>query len=113
TGARDRTAPVNVSVGGDDDDLHVVRFHARERHTNGSRYRWSTGQSFVVLPHVPVDARALTITMSSGGRPETALAPDVEVALDDEVLGTVSVVETPEPYVFALPPDLVARLAAD
>jgi hypothetical protein len=104
--------PVDLVIGGNEDDLHVVRFHARERHADGSLYRWTTAQSFVVLPHVPAGARELTLVMNAGGRPDSAPAPVVEVAIDEQPLGTVIVTGVAAEYSFALPEELVATLAA-
>ncbi len=113
TGSAVERGPVDLAIGGDTDDLHVVRFHARERHADGSLYRWTMAQSFIVLPYVPADTHELTVWMNAGGRPPSAPAPVVEVALDDQPLGTVTVTGTTEAFSFALPDDLAAALAAD
>lgn len=110
-GIESRTGPFDLQIGGDADDLHVVRFHARETHADGTRYRWSTAQSFLVLPYVPDDARTLTIWMNRGGRPASAPPADVEVALDDHVLGTVRVDDATAPHELELPAALVESLA--
>lgn len=112
TGAPREAGPIDLDIGGDTDDLHVVRFHARERHADGTRYRWTGSQSFVLLPRVPAGAVTLTITMSSGGRPASAPPAEVEVALDDRVLGTVVAGESLQSFAFDLPADHVETLAA-
>ena len=48
----------------------------------------------------------------SGGRPASVAAPIVEVALDDEVIGTATPIDEVRPYTLAIPPALAARLAA-
>jgi hypothetical protein len=104
--------PIDLQIGGAD-DLNVVRFHARERNAaDGLVYRWTGPQSFILLMGLPPAARELTVWMSDGGRPASAPPALVEVALDDEVLGTTTVTGTVQPYSFALPPALVERLAA-
>ncbi len=94
------------------DDLNVVRFHAREQRSDGRRYRWTMGQSFVALLGVPATATQVVVWMSSGGRPSQAPAPVVEVALDDQVLGTATAVDAVQPYTFPVPRDLAERAAA-
>jgi hypothetical protein len=109
--AQAQSATIDLQIGALD-DLNVVRFHAREQRSDGLRYRWTTGQSFVALPGVPATATQITVWMSSGGRPSQAPAPVVEVALDDQVLGTATPTDDVRPYTFALPPALAARAAA-
>ncbi len=93
------------------DDLNVVRFHARERRDDlNLSYRWTTGQSFVVLGQLPPEPRRVTIWMSSGGRPAQAATPVVEAALDDEPIGTAVPVDEVRPYTFDVPADLARRL---
>jgi 4-amino-4-deoxy-L-arabinose transferase-like glycosyltransferase len=101
--------PLNIPVG-KDDDLNVVRFHARER-MDDTPYRWSGPQSFILLLGIPADARRISLWMSNGGRPATAGPAAVEVALDDNILGTVTVGRTVSEYTVELPPTLAARAA--
>jgi hypothetical protein len=104
--------PIDLQIGGAD-DLNVVRFHARERNdAEGLVYRWTGPQSFLLLMGLHPAARELTIWMGDGGRPAGVAPAMVEVALDDEVLGSVSVSGAVQPFTFALPPPLVERLAA-
>lgn len=102
--------PVDVQLGAFD-DLNVVRFHARERRGDLD-FRWSGVQSFVVLPRLDPATRELTIWMGNGGRPAAAPPADVEVALDNEVIGSVTVGDNIEAFSFALPAPLVERLAS-
>ena len=103
--------PIDLQIGGAD-DLNVVRFHARERNdADGLVYRWTGPQSFILLAGLHPAARELTLWMSHGGRPASAPSAVVEVALDDEVLGTATATDSLQPFTFALPPALVARLA--
>jgi hypothetical protein len=104
--------PLDVRIGVLD-DLNVLRFYARERRGDtGELFRWTTGQSFVLLLGMPPSTTEVVVWMSSGGRPARAPAPAVEVALDDRVLGTATPDDAVRPYRFPVPPDLVARLAA-
>ncbi|MEO8480721.1 MAG: glycosyltransferase family 39 protein [Acidobacteriota bacterium] len=105
-------ATIDLQIGGLD-DLNVVRFHARERRADtGLKYRWSGGQSFVILLGLPADARELIVWMSSGGRPAQAPPPVVQFALDDEDIGQATAGEDVQPHVLTLPAGLAARLAA-
>jgi 4-amino-4-deoxy-L-arabinose transferase-like glycosyltransferase len=111
TGAPQAPGPIDLQIGGAD-DLNVVRFHARERNdADGLVYRWTGPQSFILLGALHPAARDLTVWMSHGGRPASAPPAVVEVALDDEVLGTVTVTGVVQPFTFALPTALVERLA--
>ena len=69
------------------DDLHVVRFHAKERHQNQTTFRWSRDVSYVSLLVGAPDASLLTLWMSDGGRPAQAGPTQVKVTLDDQPLG--------------------------
>jgi hypothetical protein len=103
--------PIDVRIGGND-DLNVVRFHARERSDEVGAYRWTGPQSFIVLTGLAPAARELTLWMSHGGRPASAPPAVVEVALGDDVIGNVSVTEEMAPHTLPLPTALVERLAA-
>jgi len=100
--------PFDLDVGVND-DLHVVRFHAKEQ-TEGRSFRWSRARSFVSVTTVPADSRELVLWMSDGGRPPAVDRADVTVALDNEVLGTVRVDTGFKPYVLPIPPSLAERL---
>jgi hypothetical protein len=66
----------------------------------------------VLLQGMSPDARELTIWMSNGGRPRNAPPATVEVSLDNQLLGNATPVDPLRPYSFALPADLVQRIAA-
>jgi hypothetical protein len=93
------------------DDLHVVRFHAKEE-ADGRTIRWSQRQSFVAITTVTPGTREVVLTMSSGGRPPGAPPADVEVSLDDRALGTIHVEDGFRPYTLPIPAELAAKLAA-
>jgi hypothetical protein len=92
------------------DDLHVVRFHAKEE-ADGRSIRWSQRQSFITVPAIDPDMRQLVLVMSSGGRPEAAAAADVAVHLNDRLLGTVRVRDGFRSYAFDIPAELAAAAA--
>lgn len=93
------------------DDLHTVRFHAKERHgSSGTSFRWTRDESYItVLP--PERPRRVTLWLSAGGRPQAAPPPVVQVYLNDRLLGSVMTDEPFRPYHFNLPPDLAEDLA--
>lgn len=97
---------------GEMDDLHVVRFHAKERHAVGYSYRWTRDVSYVSVLGMTPDARTVTLWLSDGGRPATAPRASVSVSLDEQLLGEVMVDEGLKPYTLAIPPDVAAAAAA-
>ena len=96
---------------GQADDLHVVRFHAKET-ADGRSMRWSQDQSFVSVTTLPPDAREVVLTMSSGGRPANTPPADVSVFFNEQPLGTARVSDGFRPYTFALPREVAAGAAA-
>ena len=100
--------PFDLDVGLND-DLHVVRFHAKEQ-TEGHSFRWSRTRSIVSVTGVRADSRAIVLSMSDGGRPAAAPPADVTATLDGERLGTVRVDTGFKPYVLPIPPALAERL---
>lgn len=97
---------------GDRDDLHVVRFHAKERDPQSGRtFRWTRDVSYVSLLNVTAETRALTLWMSDGRRPAALPRAIVEVALDDQVIGSATVGPDVQEYTFAVPPSVAAAAA--
>jgi hypothetical protein len=94
------------------DDLHVLRFHARE-FASGETMRWSQEQSMVSVTTMGPDAREVVLVMSNGGRPRSLPPADVSVALNGQPLGTVRVTEGFHPYTFAIPSDLAAAATSN
>ena len=101
--------PFDLDVGVND-DLHVVRFHAKEQ-TDGRSFRWTRARSLVSVTSVRPDSREIVLWMSDGGRPPAADRADVTVALDNEVLGTVRVDHGFKPYTLPIAPALAERLS--
>ncbi len=97
---------------GTNDDLHVLRFHAKETSSEGRTFRWTRATSYIAVTTLPPDAREVTVTMSNGGRPAGAAPAVVEVYLHGQLLGRAAPTGDFEPYGFAIPPALAARAAA-
>jgi hypothetical protein len=95
---------------GVNDDLHVVRFHAKEE-SEGRSFRWSRERSLVSVTNFQSGNREIVLSMSDGGRPAAVAPADVAVALDGQALGTLQVTTGFKPYAFAIPPALAERLA--
>lgn len=93
------------------DDLHVLRFHAKER-TEGRTFRWTRATSYVSVTTVPPNAREVTLEMSDGGRPTAVPPAAVGVYLHGQLLGTIRVGHGFHPYSLPIPADLAARATA-
>jgi hypothetical protein len=96
---------------GVNDDLHVLRFHAKEQ-TDGRTFRWTGATSYVSVTTIPPGARELTLVLGDGGRPPAAPAAQVTVYLHNQQLGTLTVKGPFQPYAIPVPADLVARASA-
>jgi hypothetical protein len=106
---------------GTQDDLHVLRFHAKE--TSGGRsFRWSRDTSYISLALLPAASRQVTVWMDAGGRPPAAPPAQVTLSLQfgfgadqaprvDRTLGAVHVGDGVRPYTFEIPGDLAAAAA--
>ncbi len=103
-----RTFDLDVGVR---DDLHVLRFYAKEE-SGGRTFRWTRARSFVSVTVIQPDSRELIIWMNNGGRPQNVPPADVTVSLHGQALGTVRVANGFAPYTFQIPPELAARAAA-
>jgi hypothetical protein len=103
------TAGATLDVG-IDDDLNVIRFHAKEQ-TEGHTFRWSQKQSFLVVTRLRAADRTIALWLSDGGRPAAAPPADVTVLIGDRVLGSIHVKGGFKEYDIAIPPDRAA--AAD
>ncbi len=101
--------PTSVDVGAAD-DLHVLRFHAKEQDRRGT-YRWSRDVSYLMLSGIDGDATALVLWMDSGGRPKAAPPADVEISIGETVIGRVRVEGGGGTYTLPIPPDLAERAA--
>jgi hypothetical protein len=108
--------PVNEDSGFDldigvRDDLHVVRFHAKEV-SEGHTFRWTGAQSYVSITRLLPSSRELTLWLSNGGRPPAAGPGQITVFLQGEMVGSAVVDSGFRPYTFVIPSDLAARAAA-
>jgi len=90
------------------DDLHVLRFNAKET-TDGRTVRWTGPQSLVAVPGMTGAEREVSLVMHDGGRPIKAPPAHVEVFLNDVRLGDADIRPGFRTYRFAIP----AGVAAD
>lgn len=103
-------APAEFDVGVND-DLNVIRFHAKEQ-AGGRTFRWTQAQSFLVLNRIDAGDRTIALWMHDGGRPAAAPPADVTVLLGERVLGTVRVSGTGfAEYDVAIPADAAVAAA--
>jgi hypothetical protein len=93
------------------DDLHVLRFHAKEE-TSGRSFRWTRATSYVAVTVMQPTSREVTLWMSNGGRPARVDPAEVAVYLHSQQLGSVRVADGFAPYRFSIPPELASRAAA-
>ena len=111
TGSRARTPELWFDLDvGLRDDLHVLRFHAKE-FASGETMRWSQEQSVVGVTAIGPNVTAVVLTMSNGGRPPGVPPADVAVSLNGRPLGTAHVVDGFHPYSFAIPADVASAAA--
>jgi len=97
---------------GTNDDLHVLRFHAREQ-SEGRTFRWTQGTSFLSVTTIPPGAGELTLVLNDGGRPPAAVPARVDVFFHNQRLGAIAVTAGGfRPYALPVPPDLAGRAAA-
>ena len=126
--ARARTKPFNFTlyriVGGSmdegafridvgaADDLHVIRFHGKERWgKEETTFRWTRDRSYFSVPKVSAENRALIVRMGNGGRPARVPPAQVTVFLDERAIGKIQVDGHFNDYTFAIPAQLAAELA--
>jgi hypothetical protein len=99
-----------IDVGGAD-DLHLVRFHAKERTgADETTFRWTRDHSFFSVPGLKTTDQELVLRMSAG-RPPKAAPARVTVFLGERQIGTASPDAQFRDYTFAIPPELAVELA--
>lgn len=104
-----QTGPFTLDLG-ERDDLHVRRFHAKERSADRT-IRWTQDASDVAISGMTGAEREITLTLSHGGRPEAAPPARVEVFFNGTLLGAATVGADFTDYRFALPEALAAAAA--
>ena len=98
---------------GDEDDLQVLRFHAKERDPRSGRtYRWTRDASYLSILSLRPESRRLVLSMANGNRPSSAGVARVVVSIGDVVLGTAVVGAEVIEHVFDIPAEVAARGAA-
>ncbi len=75
---------------GTNDDLHVLRFHAKEQ-VDGRSFRWTRAVSYLSITTIPASSRRLVLTMSDGGRSPAAPPARLDVFLHNQQIGSVTV----------------------
>jgi hypothetical protein len=93
------------------DDLHVVRFHAKEQ-MGDVTFRWTRDVSYVSVFGIGPETRRLTLWMNDGRRPSSVSPAMVTIFVDDRELGRVLVLPDFHPYSFEIPADLAATAAS-
>jgi hypothetical protein len=101
-------ATLDVGV---NDDLNVMRFHAKET-TEGRTFRWSQRQSFLIVDHIRATDRTLALWLSDGGRPPAAPPAAVQILIGARALGSITVTGGFHEYDVDIPSDLAASAAA-
>jgi hypothetical protein len=86
---------------GDQDDLYVVRFHAKERDRRGT-FRWTQRQSYLMIPGLTTGHHELVLWMQNGGRSPKAPPARLEAFVGDRSIGSVVVGPTLQPYSFVI-----------
>ena len=104
-----QSSPFVLDVGFQD-DLHVVRFHAKER-TEGRTIRWTGPQSFVSVAGLTGSERTFAVVMHDGGRPSQAPRAQVQVFFNEVLLGVLEVGKGFKTYTLPLPADAVRAAA--
>src|SRR5262249_40325502 len=106
-----RAAPAETTLDvGVNDDLNVIRFHAKET-TEGRTFRWSQRQSFLILDHMRSTDRTLALWLSDGGRPRAAPPAVVQILIGARTLGSITVTGGFREYDVDIPPDVAAAEA--
>ena len=108
---RSADGPFTLDVGLRD-DLHVVRFHAKER-SEDRAFRWTQDASEVAVSGMNGSERTVTLLMSDGGRPATADQARVKVLFNGQQIGEIAVGRGFQTYSFAIPAELAAVAARD
>jgi hypothetical protein len=107
-----RAAPAETTIDvGVNDDLNVMRFHAKET-TEGRTFRWSQRQSFLILDRIRATDRTLMLWLSDGGRPPAAPPAAVQILIGTRALGSITVTGGFREYDVDIPPDVAAAAAA-
>jgi hypothetical protein len=109
-GGENDEGALRIDVGAED-DLNLVRFHAKERlDREGVTFRWTRDRSYVSIPTIKPGDRELVLRMS-GGRPRQIAPARVAVFLADRPIGTSEPDGQFRDHAFTLPAGLAAELA--
>ena len=93
------------------DDLHVRRFHAKERiQSSDVTFRWSRDRSFISIAGASADSRTLTLWLNDGGRPPGMARARVQVFINEALLGEATIASEFLPYSFDIPVEIAADM---
>jgi hypothetical protein len=107
------SAPAGTTLDvGVNDDLNVVRFHAKEQDGHGVTFRWTRDVSYISLLGVRPDSHELVLVLNDGHRPRQAPPAQVVVTLGETVLGTLDVGPDFHSYTLPIPPAAAAAAAS-
>jgi hypothetical protein len=93
------------------DDLHVLRFHAKEQ-SEGRTYRWTQARSMISVTVINATDRNVTLELADGGRPPAGPPAHVDVFLHGQQLGSIVVSGGFRSYTLPIPAELAVRAAA-
>ncbi|CAN5772161.1 hypothetical protein BH18ACI5_BH18ACI5_11910 [soil metagenome] len=96
---------------GAQDDLHVLRFHAREQ-VDGRTFRWTRATSYLSVTTIAASSRQLVLTIADGVRSPAAAPARMDVFLHNQQIGSMVVSGPFRAYQLNIPADLAARAAA-
>lgn len=102
-------ATVEIDVG-HLDDLFVRQFYNKETAGPDTTFRWTRKRSLVFLPALSDEVRRVTLWLGAGSRPAHITGATVEVHLNEVLLGSVTPVNSFEPYHFEIPLVLASEI---
>ena len=98
---------------GSGDDLYVRQFYAKETMAGLDRtFRWSQGDSSVLMPAVDSQTRIVTLWLNVGFRPPTAEPVHVNVYVNEHYLGAAVPTIEFEPFEFEIPLAVASEIEA-
>jgi hypothetical protein len=103
-------ATIDLDVGFED-DLNVLRFHAKEKDGHGTTFRWTRDRSYISLLGLKPENRTLELVLNEGPRPASLPPAHVEVLLNDHPLGALEVKPDFHTYTLAIPAEVAIEAA--
>ena len=101
---------LEVDIGADD-ELYARQFYAQETVVGRDvTFRWSQGESSILLPAIDDQTQAVTLWLNVGSRPPNAQPAHVDVYLNERYLGAAEPTADFRPFPFEIPPDVVSEI---